>query len=81
MKGAEMIEQLRAQGYTGTADLGEIDEVAVEQFVAGAKDATPAQIEQIANRMYAMVGRHEMARGANLPTMAAVADRLMGLLA
>lgn len=75
MNGRQMIEDLTSRGY----DCGEIDETAVQRFVSPAGELTTAQLAVTTDRLEAMIGRREMAKGVNLATMAAALDRLMAL--
>lgn len=75
---AAMIEDMRSRGLT---TLGDVDETAVETFLADITSDIPvANLIQVRDRMVSMIQRREKARGTNLPTMAATADRITAII-
>ena len=79
---------IRAKNTSAAAheehEMAEIDQAAVEQFVAGAQGQPSNQIVTVRNRMLTMIERRERARGpqgyVSIETMWAVADRLAEMI-
>ena len=60
-------------------DVGEVDEAALERFLAGAAHASQAQREAVAAKMVARIRRGERATGTTIATMGETVRRLRAM--